>query len=65
MWCGGVVLCGVVWCGPTHYFVNRNLELRLGWAVEYHNSVKCSIARELGLGLPCPSGDQFVVNRVI
>ena len=24
----------VVWCGgPTHYFVNPNLELRLSWAV--------------------------------
>ena len=92
----------VVWCGPTHYFVNPNLELRLGWAVtkivegcgnkgggfifetqtihrgtpegedsrttltmEYHNSVKCSIARELGLGLPCPSGDQYIVNSII
>jgi len=33
--------------------------------MEYHNSVKCSIARELGLGLPCPSGDQYIVNRVI
>ena len=30
-WVGGVG--GVVWCGPTHYFVNPNLELRLSWAV--------------------------------
>jgi hypothetical protein len=22
-----------VWCGPTHYFVNPNLEIRLSWAV--------------------------------
>jgi len=31
--------------------------------MEYHRSDKCPIARELGLGLPCPSGDQFIINR--
>ena len=33
--------------------------------MEYQSSVKCSIARHLGLGLPCPSEDQYIVNRNI
>ena len=33
--------------------------------MEYHNSNKCPLVRELGLGLPCPSGDQFIIDREI
>jgi hypothetical protein len=32
VWCGGGgLVCW--WYGPTHYFFNPNLELRLSWAV--------------------------------
>jgi len=38
---------------------------RTALMLEYHDSLKCSIAREMGYGLPCPSGDQYIVNRKI
>ena len=28
--------------------------------LEFHNELKCAAVRELGLPLPCPSGDQFM-----
>eukprot|EP00656_Telonema_subtile_P012924 TRINITY_DN16542_c0_g1_i3.p1 TRINITY_DN16542_c0_g1~~TRINITY_DN16542_c0_g1_i3.p1 ORF type:complete len:788 (+),score=168.65 TRINITY_DN16542_c0_g1_i3:78-2441(+) len=32
---------------------------------EFHNSVKCSIVEKAEMGIPCPSGDQFLVNRLL
>jgi len=31
--------------------------------LEFHPAGKCAVARRLKLGLPCPSGDQYVVNK--
>ena len=32
---------------------------------EYHELSKCSQVRELGLQIPCPSGDQFFVREML
>ena len=30
---------------------------------EFHNALKCPVVRRLGYQLPCPSGDQYMVQR--
>lgn len=32
---------------------------------EFHNSMKCSIVEKARMGIPCPSGDQFLINRLL
>ena len=32
---------------------------------EFHNSMKCKIVEQAEMGIPCPSGDQFLVNRLL
>lgn len=32
---------------------------------EFHNSMKCSIVEKAGMGIPCPSGDQFLINALL
>ncbi len=31
----------------------------------YHEVTKCSLVRELGLQIPCPSGDQHFVQELV
>ena len=40
-------------------------ETRTTIIAEYHNALKCPAVRALKLQLPCPSGDQFMVQRLI
>ena len=40
-------------------------ETRTTVIAEYHNALKCPAVRALKLQLPCPSGDQFMVQRLI
>lgn len=32
---------------------------------EYHEVTKCPLVRELGLQIPCPSGDQHFVKKLL
>ena len=32
---------------------------------EYHEVSKCPLVRELGLQIPCPSGDRVFVKEVV
>ncbi len=32
---------------------------------EYHNWIKCDLATDKKFGLPCPSGDQYIVNKYL
>ena len=42
----------------------RNVD-RMTVIGEYHNVIKCHLNDQYNLGLPCPSGDQYIVNRVL
>jgi hypothetical protein len=33
--------------------------------IEYHNDLKCKLSYFLGLNIPCPSGDQYIINHVL
>jgi len=32
---------------------------------EFHSRDKCPAVKELGLPIPCPSGDQFIVRHAL
>jgi hypothetical protein len=34
-------------------------------ATRYHEVSKCALVRELGLQIPCPSGDQFFIKEML
>jgi hypothetical protein len=33
--------------------------------LEYHNRAKCPLTRKRRMGIPCPSGDQYMVNHML
>lgn len=33
--------------------------------IEYHNDLKCKLSYYLDLKIPCPSGDQYIINHIL
>ena len=44
---------------------NDNAQTRMTLIAEYHSVIKCYLNDEYDLGLPCPSGDQYIVNKIL
>jgi len=48
-----------------HRGTTEGSQERLTVIVEFHNPRKCAVLDAAGFGLPCPSGDQFLIDRPV